>query len=305
MDPARLRLLRELGDRGSVAAVAAAAHVSASAVSQQLAALQATVPVPLTMRRGRVLVLTEAGEALATAATRVDEALAQARDTVDSYSGRSDRRVSVSAFHSAGLALFGPLLAALRDGPAVSLRDADVAGLDFASLTADHDLVIAHRLAHDPAWPSARLSITPLFVEPLVVALAASHPLAERSSIPPLQLADEPWISVQEGFPLAGALQLLAAIAGRPLRIEHRINELSVAAAVVRTGAAVAIMPRVTAAPLTASGIVLRPIDGVDLVRHVDVLARPDVLALQPVRTVLAALRRVAAAQDVPPVSAG
>jgi DNA-binding transcriptional LysR family regulator len=52
MDPMRLRLLRELDDRGSVSAVAAALHVSASAVSQQLAILQADVPVPLTVKQG-------------------------------------------------------------------------------------------------------------------------------------------------------------------------------------------------------------------------------------------------------------
>src|ERR1700712_1696168 len=116
MDPMRLRLLRELGDRGSVAAVAAAMRVSASAVSQQLAALQAAAPVALTRRRGRNLVLTEAGEALAVAGARVEEALAQARDAVDSFLEQRDRVVSVSAFNSAGHALFGPLLEALADG---------------------------------------------------------------------------------------------------------------------------------------------------------------------------------------------
>lgn len=290
----RLRLLRELGDRGSVAAVAAASHVSASAISQQLAALQASVPVPLTTRRGRVLVLTDAGQALATAGSRVEEALAQARNAVDSYLARNDRVVTVSAFHSAGLALFGPLLSALADGPPISLRDADVAGADFASLTADHDLVIAHRLAHDPAWPSARLTVIPLFIEPLVVALATTHPLAGQATITPRQLADQRWISVQDGFPLAGALDHLAALVGHPLRIDHRINELFVAAEIVRTGRAVAIMPRVTASPLAVAGMVLRPIEGVDLVRHVDVLTRPDTIALQPVQDVLRALRRVA-----------
>lgn len=297
MDPARLRLLRELRDRGSVAAVAAANHISASAVSQQLAALQAAVPAPLTIRRGRVLVLTEAGEALATAGVRVEESLARARDAVDAYLRRRDRVVTVSAFHSAGLALFRPLLAALPDGPPIALHDADVAGHDFVGLTADYDLVVAHRLAHDPVWPTTRLSVTPLFIEPLDVALPAAHPLAEQATVSPEQLADEPWISVHDGFPLAGALGHIAALVGRPLRVEHRINELFVAAEVVRSGRAIAVMPRITAAPLATSGMVLRSIEGVDLVRHVDVLARPDALALQPVREVLAALRRVAAEQ--------
>ena len=295
MDPAQLRLLRELGDRGSVAAVAAAMHVSASAVSQRLTALQARVPVPLTVKDGRRLVLTDAGEALAVAATRVEQALADAQDAVGLFLGHEERPVRVSAFHSAGLALFGPLLAELGAGTRVSLADADVARGQFAGLTADYDLVVAHRLDHDPAWPSRRLVVTPLLVEPLDIALPATHPLAASPAIRPEQLRDERWISTHEGFPLAGVLAHLGALIGQAPQVDHRINELFVAAQVVRAGAGIAVMPRTTAAPLAVDGMVLRPILGVPLVRHVDVLARPDALALAPVRTVLAALRAVAA----------
>ncbi|MWV58065.1 LysR family transcriptional regulator [Rathayibacter sp. VKM Ac-2754] len=298
MDPTRLRLLRELGDRGSVAAVATAMHVSPSAVSQQLAALQAAIPVPLTVKDGRRLVLTEAGEALAVASTRVEEALAQARDAVESFLEQEERSVGLSAFHSAGLALFGPLLRELDGRPRVSLADADVAQDAFAGLTADHDLVIAHRLAHDPPWPLARLVVTPLVVEPLDIALPADHPLAAQAGIRPEQLRTERWISTHEGFPLTGVLEHLGALIGESPRIEHRINEFSVAAHVVRAGAALAVMPRITAAALAVDGMVLRPVVGASLVRHVDVLARPDALARTPVRTVLAALRRVAAAVE-------
>lgn len=296
MDPSQLRLLRDLGDRGSVAAVAAAMHVSASAVSQRLAALQARVPVPLTVKDGRRLVLTEAGEALAVAATRVEQALAEAQDAVGLFLGHDERPVRVSAFHSAGLAFFGPLLAGLGTGPRVALADADVARGQFAGLTADHDLVVAHRLAHDPAWPSQRVVVTPLLVEPLDIALPAAHPLAASPAVRPEQLRDERWISTHEGFPLAGVLAHLGALIGQAPQVDHRINELSVAAQVVRAGAGIAVMPRTTAAPLAVDGMVLRPIVGVPLARHVDVLARPDALALTPVRTVLAALRAVAAA---------
>jgi len=308
MDPARLRLLRELGDRGSVAAVAIAMHVSASAVSQQLAALQAGVAVPLTVKRGRRLALTEAGEALAAASTRVDEALAAARDAVGAFLEHDSRPVRVSAFHSAGLAFFGPLLAELAGAAAgagagsagsgagvrVALADADVAQGDFAGLTADHDLVVAHRLPHDPPWPTARLVVVPLLVEPLDVALHAGHPLASSAAITPEALRDERWISTQAGFPLAGVLDHLGALIGQAPRIVHRVNEFSVAAQIVRTGDAIAVMPRTTGAPLAVDGMVLRPVVGARLVRHVDVLARPDALAQAPVRVVLAALRRVA-----------
>lgn len=295
MDPARLRLLRELGDRGSVAAVAAALHISASAVSQQLSALQAGISVPLTVKQGRRLVLTEAGEALAVAAARVDEALAHAQDAVGRFLEHEERPVTVSAFHSAGLALFGPLLTELGTGPRVSLADADVSQDRFAGLAADYDLVIAHRLAHDPAWPTARLVVTPLLVEPLEIALHAAHPLAAYPGIRPEQLRDERWISTHEGFPLTGVLAHLGAMIGQAPQVDHRINEFSVAAEVVRTGAAIAVMPRTTAAPLAVNGMVLRPVTGVRLARHVDALARPDAVAHARVRRVLAALQEVAA----------
>jgi DNA-binding transcriptional LysR family regulator len=295
MDAAHLRLLRELGDRGSVAAVAAALHVSAPAVSQQLASLQARVPVPLTMRRGRTLALTPAGEALAAAGTRVDEALTAAREAVGAFLESDDRPVRVSAFHSAGLSLFGPLLRTLDGIPPLHLTDADVAHRDFPGLTADHDLVIAHRLAHDAPWPSDRVVAIPLLEEPLDIALPSGHPLASRAAVRAADLADEPWVSVHEGFPLAGVLDLVAARAGRPLRIAHRINEFSVTAEVVRAGAAVAVMPRTTTTSLAADGVELRPLADLALVRHVDALARPDALAYSAVRRVVEALRAVAA----------
>ncbi|RII86406.1 LysR family transcriptional regulator, partial [Clavibacter californiensis] len=207
---------------------------------------------------------------------RVDEALAAARDAVGSFLEHDARAVRVSAFHSAGLALFGPLLAELAgaegSGTSVALADADVAQGDFAGLTADHDLVVAHRLPHDPPWPTARLVVVPLLVEPLDVALHAGHSLASSAGITPEQLHDERWISTHAGFPLAGVLDHLGALIGQAPRIVHRVNEFSVAARIVRTGDAIAVMPRTTGAPLAVDGVVLRPVLGATLVRHVDVL---------------------------------
>lgn len=302
MDPAHLRLLRELADRGSVAAVAAAHDVSPSAVSQQLAALQRRLPVPLTTRQGRRLVLTEAGQALADAGARVESALAEAEAAVDAFLAHDPRPVAVSAFHSAGVALFGPLLRVLDDRTPVALSDADVAQGDFPGLTADHDLVVAHRLPQDPEWP-ARLAVTRLLDEPIDIALSSTHPLAIHDELVVAQLRDERWVSTHPGFPLTGVLEHVGALVGRAPRVVHRVNEFSVAAQIVRTGAAIAMMPRVAGAALATDGMVLRPVQDARLVRRVDVLARPDALAHARVRTVLQGLREVARAVPgaVPP----
>ncbi|HWI71918.1 MAG TPA: LysR family transcriptional regulator, partial [Baekduia sp.] len=65
LDPRRLRLLVELESLGTVRAVAAAASLSPSAVSQQLAALETESGAALLERHGRSVTLTPAGRALA------------------------------------------------------------------------------------------------------------------------------------------------------------------------------------------------------------------------------------------------
>ena len=294
MDLHQLRLLRELGDRGSLAAVARSLHVSASAVSQQLTALQRRVEVPLTERRGRNLVLTGAGQALARAAVDISVAMRSAEQAVSHYLQDPSATVSLCAFNSAGLTYFGPLLQSLAgDGsPRLICSDKDVGQEDFPALTADYDLVIAHRLEHSAPWPET-VTVMPLVREPLDVAMSDRHPLAGAPSVSIGDIINEEWVSVQDGFPLLPALQAIAVHAGQPLRITHRINEFFIAAAVVSAGPAIALMPRHTASPPAGSGIVLKPIRDLPLARRVDLLCRPEALQRTAVLQVADALRRM------------
>lgn len=299
MDLHQLRLLRELGERGSLAAVARSQHVSASAVSQQLTALQRTVEVPLTERRGRNLVLTGAGQALASAAVDVSVAMSSAEQAVSRYVQDPTATVSVSAFTSAGLTWFGPLLHTLsREGdPRLVFHDRDVGQDAFPALTADYDLVIAHRLEHSSPWPET-ITALPLVREPLDVAMSERHRLAHTPSVGVADLREEEWVSVQKGFPLESALQAVAVHAGKPLNITHRINEFFVAAAIVSAGSAIALMPRHTAPPPSGSGIVLKPLHDLPLARHVDILCRPEALHRTAVHKVATTLQHHAATRE-------
>ncbi|MGW4948562.1 LysR family transcriptional regulator [Actinoplanes sp. NPDC004185] len=298
MDLHHLRLLRELGDRGSVAAVARAMHITPSAVSQQLRSLQRSARVPLTERRGRRLVLTEAGRALAAAAIEVSTALDRAGRAVDAYLDNPAAPVTLAAFHSAGLTYFGPLLT--RAGlPPLRCSDQDVPQAGFPALVADYDLVLAHRLAHSPPWPADRLTVVPLVHEPLYVAMPAGHRLAAKTSLTTGDVTTEPWISVREGFPIEGVLTAIAAAAGRPLDVVHRVNEFTVVAAIVAAGGGLALLPGYTSRP--EPGVVLRPLADLPVGRHIDVLARPESLHRVAVRAVLDALREIATESGRPP----
>ncbi|NUT26190.1 MAG: LysR family transcriptional regulator [Streptomyces sp.] len=295
MDERQLRILRELGELGSVTAVAEALLVTPSAISQQLRLLQRAIPVPLTERQGRRLVLTDAGQALAGAAVEVETALARARHTVEEFVGRPDGEVSVAAFHSAATAFFPLLLRALAGpgGPVPRLADEDVPQEDFPRLTRDYDIVLAHRLDHAPPWPDT-VTATTLLREPLDVAMPAGHPLAAKRRVTPRDVADEPWITVHDGFPVLAVIEAIAAAAGRRLHLAHRINEFAVVAEVVAAGGGIALMPRWTMRPHPA--LALRPLSGVQARRHIDALYRPERTARTAFRTVLTELRRAATA---------
>lgn len=294
MELGQLRALRELGDRGSIAAVAAALHVTPSSVSQQLSALQRRAATPLTFKDGRRTALTDAGRALALAAVDVEVALERAEEAVAQFRSEPQGVVKVAAFHSAALALFGPLLAKMsaRDHPSVALSDFDVAQEHFPALTQDHDLVIAHRLTGSPPWPGA-VRVEPLMFEPLDLVIRKDHRLAAKESVTPEDLRGETWVAVHQGFPMQHAFEQIAGIGGAEVRIAHRINEFFVAAAVVAASDCVALMPRYTTDMRHHPNLVLKPISSLGPGRHIDCITRPETLERANVKTVLTQLRAV------------
>ncbi|MGW1346899.1 LysR family transcriptional regulator [Kribbella sp. NPDC002412] len=300
MDERQLRVLREVGELGSVTAAAEALLVTPSAISQQLRLLQRSIPVPLTERDGRRVVLTAAGRALAGAAADVESALARARHTVDDFIEQPGGVVSVAAFHSAA-ATFFPLILRADAAPQLSLHDEDVPQDEFPLLTREYDVVLAHRLDHGAAWPRT-VAVTSLLHEPLDVALPIDHPLAAKRQLSPRDVAHEPWITVHDGFPLMATIEAIGAAANHRLDLVHRINEFTVVAEVVAAGAGIALMPRWTARRHPA--VVLRPLRGVHGRRHIDALHRPERTARKAVRTTLTNLQRAATTirQDDPQV---
>ncbi|GAA4157483.1 hypothetical protein GCM10022286_09170 [Gryllotalpicola daejeonensis] len=304
MELAQLRALRELRDRGSIAAVAAAFRVTPSAVSQQLAGLQRSVGVPLTKLEGRRTVLTAAGAALADAAVAVESALIDAANSITEFHDDSAAPVSVSAFHSAAVALFPRLMgAAIAGRPQLVLRDQEVRQADYPGLVADTDLVIAQRLVGAEEWP-AQLAVVPLLTEQLDLAFRAGHRLDSAGTGAPdalpitaAELRGLPWIAVHDDAPLAAAVQAIGTATGAEPVIAHRVNDFAVAAAMLEASDCIALMPRHTGTAYRTAGVRLRPLaPEIAATRRIDVLARPDTLHRRGVRAVLEALRTQAAA---------
>jgi DNA-binding transcriptional LysR family regulator len=296
MDMRHLTTLRAVREHGGVTAAAAALHLTPSAVSQQLRALSRDAGVDVVERVGRGIRLTGAGEALADAAVDVAVALERAEAAVDAFRSAPHGTVRVAAFQSGAELLLPGLLTRVSamDGVRVELGDEDVAQDEFPALTAEFDVVVAHRPDDGHAWPAA-VRVVPLLREPLDVALPPGHPLAGREALTPQDLADQDWIAVREGFPVAGVLDAVTAAVGAPLRVVQRFNDFGVVEALVAAGHGISLLPRYTAG---RRGARLVPLAGVRAGRRIDALVRPDRAERRVVGRVLDALQAEAARFD-------
>ena len=293
MDVRHLSLLRELADRGSVTAVAAATHRTGSAVSQQLRTAERDLGVPLVEPAGRGIRLTDAGRLLAEAAVDVERALARAESRLDEFRGRPTGRVRIAALTSAAEFLVPGALAVLAaDGIEVELTDTDVSEADYAELAADHDVVIGHSLLGAVPAGAESLARTVLVREPLDVAVPSGHALAARDELSPRDVVDETWVGVPEGYPFATVLDGVARVTGRPVTVTQRIRDNRIAEALVAAEVGLALLPRFTTRP--REGVVLRPLRGVNARRWVVAMSRPDRAERAVVRRTVVALRDVA-----------
>src|SRR3954447_18169620 len=113
LDLRRLRLLRELNERGTIAAVADALQFTPSAVSQQLAMLEREAPVKLLERAGRGVRLTDAALVLVEHAAALLERAEQAETDLAAAAGTVVGRGRVAAFQSVSLHIAAPAMATL------------------------------------------------------------------------------------------------------------------------------------------------------------------------------------------------
>lgn len=292
MDAQRLRVLRELADRGTVAATASALSMTPSAVSQQLKILSREAGVALLEPAGRRVRLTDAGHALVLRAEEVIAALDRAATEMESYRGSPRGRVRVAMFPSGAALLLPKVLAALSgSGVEVEAGDEDLPSSAVPRLLADYDIVLTHRDARAPSIASDRIASSVLMREPIDIVVPRSHPLAGRSSVRLTDLADESWLSVRGGMPVDDVLRSVATVTGVRPRVVQRLNDFRVIESLVASGCGVALMPRYV---VGNADLVVLPLAGVNAARAYELATRPDADHRPSVAAVLDAFRDAA-----------
>ncbi|KAD4060012.1 LysR family transcriptional regulator [Arthrobacter yangruifuii] len=148
LDIRRLRLLRELKVRGTLASVATALNFSPSSVSQQLALLEKEVGVELLRKTGRRVTLTPQAEILVDHAAQILDSMERAEADLAESLTTVAGTVRLAVFQSAALALMPDALTILgRDYPEVRIemtqREPETAL--YETWARDFDLVIAEQ----------------------------------------------------------------------------------------------------------------------------------------------------------------
>jgi DNA-binding transcriptional LysR family regulator len=197
LDVRRMRVLREVAQRGSFSAAAEALSFTQSAVSQQIAALEREAGAVLVERSARGVRLTDAGKAVVRHAEGILARLAEAEAELEAIAGLRGGRLRMAAFESAAATIMPVAIAQFtREHPAVELS----LGLHepeeaVAALRAgDIDLAITFGAGKPGDREGDGVMHHHLLEDPMYLVLSPNHPLARKRGVRLADLADEPWI---------------------------------------------------------------------------------------------------------------
>jgi DNA-binding transcriptional LysR family regulator len=301
LDLRRLRLLRELSERGTIAAVADALQFTPSAVSQQLAMLERETGVRLLERAGRGVRLTDAALVLVDHADALLERAAVAEADLAAAAGAVSGRGRIAGFQSVMLRLALPAIEALaREAPRLRCEvvEAEPEQALPALAVGDVDIVLGDEWQHQPRRLPAGLQRHELLEDPVHLVLPAAHPAARRhpDAVPLAELAGEPWTTGHAGISWEEMTQRTCRERGgfEP-DIRHRTNDATVSLALVARGLAVTLLPDLPL-PDHHPGITLRRIAGGPVSRAIFAATRAADATRPSAQALLDAVRTVAAA---------
>lgn len=241
LDVRRLQLLCDLSRLGTIAAVAAAHRYTASAVSQQLSALEREAGVRLLARTGRSVTLTAAGRILVRHGLAVLAELEQATASLAAVAEGVRGPLRIGAFPTAVRALLPATLVALgRAHPGLELMVSELDPVHVpgalrerrvdVGLINDYDLV--------PAGPGPGLDDVALVEEPVYLALPEGWSQRTLGG-----LRDAPWILATPGTVCHTVTVRLCGAAGFAPQARHHADDFTTVLSLVAAGLGVSIVP--------------------------------------------------------------
>ncbi len=294
LDVGRLRLLREVGRRGTIAGAARELGLTPSAVSQQLAVLEREVGTSLVDRSPRGVTLTGAGHALAARAGEVLDVLSAARADLDRIGGAAGGPVGIAAVASAAMTFVSAAVDELaRVQPAIrpSVEVAEP-GRGLGLLVAgDVELAVVDEYDYVPLALPEFVVAHPLCAEQLVLVVPRDWDGPSRPAL--ADLADQRWVMPPDEAACGLAVRSACRAAGFEADVRWTSDDMLVLVRAVAAGHGVAVLPRLSVAE-DAAHVDVRELRAPRLRRRLTAVARSSALARPSVAAVLTAITAAA-----------
>jgi LysR family hydrogen peroxide-inducible transcriptional activator len=254
----QLRYFARVAELGSFTRGAAACKVSQPSLSQQIAKLETELGQPLFERLGRGIRLTDAGRSFKQRVDQILDMVERARAGVVDSPDRG--RLVVAAIPTVAPYFLPEILhrfaeecphaqvEVIEDVTAVTVRKCLEGEVDLALLAL-------------PIQGDA-LHVEALFAEELLAVFPAGHPLAAKPRITLRDLADQPFVLLNEAHCLTGtALGFCQRRAFSPV-VTSQAQQLITIQELVRLGRGVSLIPAMAMRADSNPGRVYRPLSG-------------------------------------------
>ncbi|UCR90622.1 LysR family transcriptional regulator [Mycetocola spongiae] len=240
IDPKRLAFLLAVARNGSILAAADALHLTPSAVSQQVSALEREQGVLLLDRGPRGVTLTPGGRILVETAESIERELIEARSRLVETQEDVTGTVAIGAFQTVISGLLAPRLAELHaelPGISITLRDGTTARLPRMLRTAEVDLIILDRELDDSTPPHT--ADVPFLDEPWRLVA----PQGTTAELGPAEIAKLPWLGVASVGASVRAVERARASLGVSTPPVHGYDDFQTALALVAAGQGITLLP--------------------------------------------------------------
>lgn len=268
-----LKMFCDVVETGSFSRAAQLNHVTQSAVSQQIRALENRYEQKLLSRSARQVTPTPAGERLFRGCKEILARFAEVEQEIREQSAEVHGTTTVSTIYSVGLhELRNVQKQLLKTHPKVNMR------LNYRRNDQVYDDVILGAAEIGiVAYPQPRagVDIHPFRDDKLAVVCAPNHPFASKAKVSITALSGVPFIAFDREAPTRKALDRLVREKNLDLNPVMEIDNVETIKRAVEMGIGVAILPMATVAAEVAQGtIVSKPFAEGPVSRPIGLLIR-------------------------------
>ncbi len=270
LNVARLRALKEVAYRGSFSAAAEALSYTQSAVSQQIAALEAETGLTLLERHPRGVSLTAAGQTLVGHAEGILARLEAAEAALSAIAGLRGGRLRMASFPTAGATLMPLAIATFRSSyPDVELTLAEGEPEEIVPRlrAGELDLALLFEFAGESPLHEGMTRVE-LLEDPMYLALPREHPLAAKGELRLEDLRREAWVQTSHSSPCARHVVRCCHAAGFEPKVCFESDDYQTVQGLVAAGVGVALIPEL-ALSVVREDIVIRALSPRPPVRQV------------------------------------